>query len=749
MAEVLSAQDDEILFVDYNTPDDLPTFPEAIQDTLTAKARDKLRVFRVRSDIHARVEQQTPLKVIEPIARNVAVRRSNAGNRWILSTNSDMIFLMLNGNSLTEVVSDLPKGFYHAPRIEIPETLWESLVRNDPVSALDRVKTWGSSLHLNEIVLGIDLVRYDGPGDFQLIERKDLFDNFGFDERMLRGWHIDANIAKRLLLIHGQVGDLGAHVYGYHCDHTRRVTATHSHQRIENSWQKFVDRVYRPDAVHQSGNWGCAEDEIEEIRLNSGRSKTYIDALGAALEGPLQTPHVISYRPESFDKFDYDARHVLPFIVDLFRFYPKDANIAWLGGPSDTLSLFAAAWKSLEFKGSILVDQHRLSDDSQKDPEGLKQTTLDDMMTDAKAFVFDFSADGSNAGAVDKRRTLYAAFSRIARNERARLAQGASPRLLIAVNAIHTNVEPFVREHISAAATPFSTHLRYGAILPSPVGEQDWLSGMTPGEIGSRRDSAFQSTKGEVGLLAYGPYKYLEPGRYRFALVLAGRPPKEWAADKPFLLVTVLIDQHLIAFHRVDCAELISGKAEFYFELSEEMLCKVADGRVEAQLRLLAPVEIEISKLTVEEVAGGGSAETIERKDDRQPVHEWAPILFVGPAGTPEAGGTVALPRQEGCVAYGPYLPVPAGSYELVITLKLLDKIAANVHMGTVSVHGGANDLGSIDISGTEIAHGPLRLPFTITTDPTRSDVIVEIRILSTGAAAFQIQSAIVRKLGA
>ena len=48
IAEVLTDPSDEILFVDYNTPDDFPTFPEAIQDTLTIRAREKLRIFRVR-----------------------------------------------------------------------------------------------------------------------------------------------------------------------------------------------------------------------------------------------------------------------------------------------------------------------------------------------------------------------------------------------------------------------------------------------------------------------------------------------------------------------------------------------------------------------------------------------------------------------------------------------------------------------------------------------------------------------------
>src|SRR3954454_21542345 len=92
LAEVLSDPVDEILFVDYNTPDDHPTFPEAIQDTLTARAKDRIRVLRVRPSVHARFKNRSKLLVLEPIARNVAVRRSNPENRWILSTNTDMIF---------------------------------------------------------------------------------------------------------------------------------------------------------------------------------------------------------------------------------------------------------------------------------------------------------------------------------------------------------------------------------------------------------------------------------------------------------------------------------------------------------------------------------------------------------------------------------------------------------------------------------------------------------------------------------
>src|SRR6516165_10212233 len=98
IAEVLD-ETDEIVFVDYNTPDDLPTFPEAIQDTLTKRARGLLRIFRVRPRLHDRFKSKTHLMALEPVARNVAIRRSEPSNRWILSTNTDMIFVSRGGGS--------------------------------------------------------------------------------------------------------------------------------------------------------------------------------------------------------------------------------------------------------------------------------------------------------------------------------------------------------------------------------------------------------------------------------------------------------------------------------------------------------------------------------------------------------------------------------------------------------------------------------------------------------------------------
>ena len=75
MAEVLDDPDDEILFVDYNTPDDMPTFVEAILDTLTDRARSMLRVLRVRPSVHRRWAGRTHLNALEPPALEAATRQ--------------------------------------------------------------------------------------------------------------------------------------------------------------------------------------------------------------------------------------------------------------------------------------------------------------------------------------------------------------------------------------------------------------------------------------------------------------------------------------------------------------------------------------------------------------------------------------------------------------------------------------------------------------------------------------------------
>ena len=276
IAEVLTDPDDELIFVDYNTPDELPTFIEAISDTLTERCLDLLRVLRVPAAIHEqRFAARTHLPALEPIARNVAARRANPSNRWLLSTNTDMIFVPLEGRSMSDICRDLPDGFYGLPRFELPEWLWERLPRSDPRRALAEIEHLGPALRLDEPTTSHEWIRFDAPGDCQLILREDFVAIDGFNEEMLHGYHVDSNLSRRMLLHRGSIESLEEHLAGYHCNHNRTPTVYHG-RRIENDLHKFFYALDQPTVAEQRDTWGLADVSVSEVALRDS-----IDANGA------------------------------------------------------------------------------------------------------------------------------------------------------------------------------------------------------------------------------------------------------------------------------------------------------------------------------------------------------------------------------------------------------------------------------------------------------------------------------------
>ncbi len=243
IAEVLTDPDDELIFVDYNTPDELPTFIEAISDTLSERCVDLLRVLRVPAAIHdERFAERTHLPAVEPVARNVAARRANPSNRWLLSTNTDMILVPPRGQSMSQVCRDLADGFYALPRFELPEWLWEGLPRSDPQRAMAEISRLGPGIGLDEHAVGHKWIRFDAPGDFQLILSEDFVAIDGFDEEMLLGWHVDSNMSRRLLLRRGSIESLEEQVSGYHCNHNRTRTVYHG-PGVTNDLKRFFYSV--------------------------------------------------------------------------------------------------------------------------------------------------------------------------------------------------------------------------------------------------------------------------------------------------------------------------------------------------------------------------------------------------------------------------------------------------------------------------------------------------------------------------
>lgn len=349
LGAMLTEAADEIIFVDYNTPNDFPTFPEAIQDTLTVQTKKLLKIIRVRPEVHKNYfAHKTHLKALEPISRNIGIRRSNEKNKWILNTNTDMIFIPKIHKNLTEMVSTLTLRHYAAPRFEIPESIWETFDRIDPQKIFSSLEKLGTDLHLHEVVGGEIHNRYDAPGDFQLVLREDVFKINGFNEEMLIGWHCDSNLNKRLMILNGPIGDAQPLINAYHCDHTREVTPMHSSQAPANDGNKYIYNVTKAIANKQP-KWGMPYIDFDEIRISDSQNKFVLESILDGLKDYKKGETYSSYAPESYEKNSFPEAHVLTFLIDPIIILPKSTRISWVGAAGTFQNNFRKILNSQNF----------------------------------------------------------------------------------------------------------------------------------------------------------------------------------------------------------------------------------------------------------------------------------------------------------------------------------------------------------------------------------------------------------------
>ena len=244
------------------------------------------------------IASKTHLVALEAQSRNVALRRSNPRNRWILYTNTDMLLVPRNEKeSLSDILGAMPDGFYQVPRFEIPEMLWEAAFdRRDPVGNLAKLRDWSVRFHLNQVVHNYMPMKYDALGDFQAALREDMFAIHGFDEDMILGWHCDSNLAARLALYRGRVDTLIDKVFGYHCDHTRVAAANNKGRATKmNDQDRFIWNVATPYVPAQAETWGWPDVEIEEIRLD--RDTAY-QRFTAGLDKAIEPAHRAVHRDQ-------------------------------------------------------------------------------------------------------------------------------------------------------------------------------------------------------------------------------------------------------------------------------------------------------------------------------------------------------------------------------------------------------------------------------------------------------------------
>ncbi|WP_431854901.1 hypothetical protein [Azospirillum sp.] len=474
LAAVLDDPDDEIVFVDYNTPDELPTFPEAIADTLTDAALRHLRVLRVRPHHHAGDGRA----VAEPVARNAGIRRSNPANPWVLSTNTDMILLPRAEGVRSRVWLDgLEPRLHHLPRFELPQGVWERLDRGRPAEALEFLHRWGGRMGLHTALRMHDFLLYDAPGDFQLFPRADIHDLCGFDEEMRIGWHVDSNLAKRFSLLRGPPRSCLDRLFGYHCEHTRLADPLHGHDHAEDDWRRFVDDVREPVLARQADSWGLAGTELEEIRLPNGMAEGFAGFVAALNNAPPDLRE-----DDSLFRFDaraYDPRTVAPFLADLLASMDRGLSVGYAGIAPDTHALFRRLWSALGFTGAVAV--HPLC-------HSLPDAGAGDFLA-SSLFVVEVGALPDPQQDETALADLHDAVQTIVAAEAERAGRGLAPRRLIILNGHRNRLSSFLDAAVTASRSPSVTRLKHGFVMGADGTEalSPWFVIRHLGSAGARR----------------------------------------------------------------------------------------------------------------------------------------------------------------------------------------------------------------------------------------------------------------------
>ena len=578
------------------------------------------------------------------------------------------------------------------------------------------------------------------------------------------GGTFDSNIAARLQLKYKAVGDLGEQVYGYHCDHTRQVTPAHSHERVQNDWKKFVDDVVRPDAPQQAASWGCAGDAIEEVRIAVDPASVYVQALREVIGEPLAAPKIVTYTGETYNKVDYDPPHLMPFLADMFVSMPRNMNVGWYGARDETLRSFADIWQRVGFTGKILLERDigRQDQPTSDQPASVIQYVgLPELLAKADTFLFDFGGlqPASIASAAIDQLTgeTLRSFRRVVRDERHRISTGAPPRRIIALNAINNAFEWLVCGSVAAAATPFATHMRHGFVRPASAALGDWLPLLATGEAGVRvGQHEIRSAPTTAGWIAYGPFKYLEQGRYLISLEIKRfGDERHRPGNRPSAFVEVMAGPELLGLYPLEQHVASPGTHRFTFEVSQN----VADGiaPLETRIRVARPIGIALTALTIEPAPA--SINTNEKItgaltiSDLLQLDDWLPFLKLNRSARAEHD-SIAVSKGRGEYAiYGPYWTLPAGHYDLVVSI---DPPAPNLDGKPVVILDVATDGGERQVVRHEYRLGQfacsdartvmeLRLPFTLAADLPAASRTIETRVYTPGDGSFRVRSLAVK----
>ena len=325
MAQMLT-DGDEIIFVDWNTPIGYPVMPVSIKDDLLPKTKSLLRIIRVPQVVHNLVSEGSNRALIEPLARNVGIRRASPNSKWILSSNTDILFASPSGKNFRAIFENLNESLWLTYRFEIPEFIWDDLDRRNPESTSERLLQWyRDGRILNRIRVdsasGADFPIPDGVGDFQLAT-KSLWDkSSGFPEEMKKGWHVDTRLSLQMGRISQNRPQLinESDLVIFHQNHLRNSTSYHGVSETNP-----LSEVVKP--YLNSSSWGLSENVLEEIDFKAEYHNP-IQSLLPSQEGSPKASPITSDLNDMSKRLDYDLDRTLIFLADEISILAKGSLV--------------------------------------------------------------------------------------------------------------------------------------------------------------------------------------------------------------------------------------------------------------------------------------------------------------------------------------------------------------------------------------------------------------------------------------
>jgi hypothetical protein len=252
-AQHLSLQD-EIIFVDDNTPADKPTLPEEIAYSLSGRVKKLLRILRVSEETHKLFN--TCLPVGDLHTRNIGIR--HAQQPWIALTTVDNVAFGLYPTILDFDALYEPAAWCTFVQ-KVPVHAWSAI--NHPWVLRKLLMAWEGVIPVHE-GQHKDFV-HQKTGDLLILPTSVAREIRGFEEGMTGLGCAEATVMKKAQNLGYQVKSCAKWIQLFHLEHDLPGKPSIYQMGFpQNDWEEWVTNLTES---RNPDTWG--QYPVEEIRL--------------------------------------------------------------------------------------------------------------------------------------------------------------------------------------------------------------------------------------------------------------------------------------------------------------------------------------------------------------------------------------------------------------------------------------------------------------------------------------------------